>query len=60
MKIEDAEKMFAEEHLIEDKNTETKVINRCKYCGELNHSLNENELCEDCKITFGHDSYLEL
>ena len=35
-------------------------IHRCKYCGEITNGADENVLCEDCRITFGHAFYSEL
>lgn len=33
----------------------------CPYCGEYNNTpLREDELCDNCKMTFGHSFYSEL
>ena len=32
----------------------------CKYCGGLALGTNTNELCDDCKMMFGHYYYYEL
>lgn len=33
---------------------------RCKYCGNWVDGTNEDELCDECKETFGHSLYSEL
>lgn len=38
----------------------TKKIHKCKYCGRVVNSSNEDELCDSCKRTFGHRYYSEL
>ena len=36
------------------------LSHRCKYCGEITNGTDENVLCEDCRMTFGHAFYSEL
>lgn len=36
------------------------LSHRCKYCGEITNGTDENVLCEDCIMTFGHAFYSEL
>lgn len=38
----------------------TKQENLCKYCGEPTYHDNEDVLCTDCRLTFGHTFYSEL
>lgn len=35
-------------------------IHECKYCGEITNGADEDVLCEDCRMTFGHAFYSEL
>lgn len=32
----------------------------CKYCGDIAEGTDENVLCADCRMTFGHAFYYEL
>lgn len=32
----------------------------CKYCGDIAEGTDENVLCTDCRMTFGHAFYSEL
>lgn len=32
----------------------------CEYCGELTHGSDEEVLCDECRMTFGHTYYNEL
>ena len=32
----------------------------CKYCGDIAEGTDENVLCTDCRMTFGHVFYSEL
>ena len=32
----------------------------CKYCGEIADGTDEDLLCEDCRMLFGHTFYREL
>lgn len=32
----------------------------CKYCGGIANSSIKDELCDECKMTFGHSLYTEL
>ena len=36
------------------------IGHQCKYCGEFTKGMDENVLCEDCRMTFGHTFYSEL
>ena len=36
------------------------ALHQCKYCGEFTKGVDENVLCEDCRMTFGHAFYSEL
>ena len=33
---------------------------KCKYCGKDNGSDNEDLLCSECKVDFGHSLFSEL
>ena len=35
-------------------------VKYCKYCGSPTDSSDENVLCEDCRMTFGHTFFSEL
>ena len=35
-------------------------IHECKYCGEIIRGTDEDVLCADCIMTFGHIFYSEL
>ena len=35
-------------------------IHECKYCGVITNGADENVLCKDCRMTFGHAFYSEL
>lgn len=49
-------------HLIEDKLDELVAEDKvkCKYCGEPNGSKDEDVLCDECRLIFGHSFYSEL
>ena len=32
----------------------------CKYCGDIAKGTDEDVLCQDCRMTFGHAFYSEL
>ena len=32
----------------------------CKYCGEIAKGTDEDVLCQECRMTFGHAFYSEL
>ena len=32
----------------------------CKYCGDIAQGIDEDVLCADCRMTFGHAFYSEL
>ena len=32
----------------------------CKYCGDIVQGTDEDVLCQDCRMTFGHAFYSEL
>lgn len=32
----------------------------CKYCGDIAQGTDEDVLCSDCRMTFGHAFYSEL
>lgn len=32
----------------------------CKYCGQIANGTDEDVLCDDCRMTFGHTFYSEL
>ena len=32
----------------------------CEYCGEIAQGTDEDVLCQDCRMTFGHAFYSEL
>lgn len=32
----------------------------CKYCGNIAYGTDENVLCQDCWVVFGHAFYSEL
>lgn len=36
------------------------ALHKCKYCGEFTKGADENVLCEDCRMTFGHTFFSEL
>ena len=36
------------------------ALHQCKYCGEFAKGIDEDVLCEDCRMTFGHAFYSEL
>ena len=49
----------------DDTNPETwdehyTALHKCKYCGEYTKGIDEDVLCEDCRMTFGHAFYSEL
>ena len=36
------------------------ALHKCKYCDEFTKGMDEDVLCEDCRMTFGHTFYSEL
>ena len=49
---------FKEEKVIYVVDANTHHI--CKYCGNIAEGTDENVLCQDCRMTFGHAFYYEL
>ena len=35
-------------------------IHECKFCGAVTNGIDENVLCEECRMAFGHTFYSEL
>lgn len=36
------------------------AIHQCKYCGAFTRGADEDVLCKECRIAFGHTFYSEL
>ena len=55
--VQQADKLKNEKVLdVADANTN----HICKYCGEIAKGTDEDVLCQDCRMTFGHAFYSEL
>lgn len=50
--------MFKNEKVLDVADGHTHHI--CQYCGEIAEGTDENVLCQDCRMTFGHAFYSEL
>lgn len=49
---------FKDQKVIDVADANTHHI--CKYCGDIAEGIDENVLCADCRMTFGHAFYSEL
>ena len=50
--------MFKNEKVLDVADANTHHI--CQYCGEIAKGTDEDVLCQDCRMTFGHAFYSEL
>ena len=50
--------MFKNEKILDVADANTHHI--CKYCGDIAQGTDEDVLCQDCRMTFGHAFYSEL
>ena len=49
---------FKDEKVLDVADANTHHI--CKYCGDIAEGTDEDVLCQDCRMTFGHAFYSEL
>ena len=49
---------FTDQKIIDVADANTHHI--CKYCGEIAQGIDEDVLCQDCRMTFGHAFFSEL
>ena len=50
--------MFKNDKVLDVADANTHHI--CQYCGEIVKGNDEDVLCQDCRMTFGHAFYSEL